>query len=120
MHPSRACQLSAGLAAGFWMHGIGSMRRLLATKAWFEAKEREALGERAGTVARLERVTVLPFADAMGGLTAEEIHEQLVTPYFRGGDEDAPYRPVSEGEVLRFRHGAQIGVRGRKAAAHGP
>ena len=58
--------LRAGLAAGYFIHGVGSMRRLLGTKAWFEAKEREVLGERAGTVARLERVTVLPDRQGQG------------------------------------------------------
>ena len=58
--------LRAGLAAGYLIHGFGPMRRLLATKAWFEAKEREALGERFGTVARLERVTVLPCRQGHG------------------------------------------------------
>ena len=38
--------LRAGLAAGYFIHGIGSMRRLLATKTWFETREREVLGER--------------------------------------------------------------------------
>ena len=35
---------------------------------------------------------------AMGGLTMEEIHEELVLPYFQGAEgEEAPYRPVMEG-----------------------
>lgn len=56
-----------------------------------------------------ERVLVMPFSDAMGGLTAEEIHEQHVTPYFMGADgESPPYRPVQEGDLIRLRHGAQI------------
>jgi len=60
-------------------------------------------------VKQASKVLVLPFEDAMGGLTAEEIHEQLVVPYFMGADgDDAPYRPVVEGELLRLRHGAQI------------
>ena len=58
--------LRAGLAMGFLLHGVGAMRRLLETKAWFEAREREALGERAGTVARIERVTVLPDRQGQG------------------------------------------------------
>jgi len=56
-----------------------------------------------------QRVLVQPFSDAMGGLSAEEVHEQLVTPYFMGGEGDeAPYRPVQEGDLLRLRHGAQL------------
>ena len=58
--------LRAGLGAGYFIHGVGSMRRLLATKTWFETREREVLGERAGTVARLERVTVLPDRQGRG------------------------------------------------------
>ena len=66
---------------------------------------------RCDDVKHAERIQILPFDDAMGGLTSEEIHEQLIKPYFLGADAeegDAPYRPVVEGEILRFRHGAQI------------
>ena len=35
------------------------------SKAWFEAREREVLGDRAGSVARLERVAVLPSRQAL-------------------------------------------------------
>lgn len=55
-----------------------------------------------------ERVLIMPFSDAMGGLSAEEIHEQLVTPYFLGTGGEAPYHPVSEGDLIRIRHGAQL------------
>jgi len=58
--------LRAGLALGYVIHGVAAMRRLLETKAWFEAWERKMLGERAGTVARLERVTVLPARQGQG------------------------------------------------------
>ena len=58
--------LRAGLLAGFVTQGVGPMMKLLETKAWFEAQEREALGARAGTVARLERVTVLPSRQGRG------------------------------------------------------
>ena len=51
--------LRAGLALGYLYHGFAAMARMLETKAWFETREREVLGDRAGTVARLERVTVL-------------------------------------------------------------
>jgi len=64
---------------------------------------------RCDTVKNGERVLVQPFSDAMSGLSAEEVHEQLVTPYFKGAEgEEAPYRPVQEGDILRLRHGAQI------------
>lgn len=58
--------ICAGLPAGYVLHGPGAMRRLLETKAWFEMKEREVLGDRAGTVARLERVTVTPGRQGQG------------------------------------------------------
>jgi len=55
------------------------------------------------------RAVVLPFSDKMGGLTLEEIQEQLVQPYFHGAEgEEPPYRPVREGDVLRLQHGAQV------------
>jgi transitional endoplasmic reticulum ATPase len=64
---------------------------------------------RCDSVKNGERLVVLPFADAMGGLSAEEVHEQLVKPYFLGAEgEEAPYRPVQEGDLLRLRHGAQL------------
>ena len=55
------------------------------------------------------KALVLPFADAMGGLSLEEIHEKLIVPYLQGAEgEEAPYRPVMEGDLIRLRHGAQI------------
>jgi GNAT superfamily N-acetyltransferase len=62
--------LRAGLALGYVVHGVAAMRRLLETKAWFEAWERKVLGERAGAVARFERVTVLPARQGQGVGTA--------------------------------------------------
>ena len=60
-------------------------------------------------VKQATRVLVQPFSDAMGGLTMEEVHEQLVVPYFHGAEgEESPYRPIMEGDLLRLRHGAQI------------
>ena len=60
-------------------------------------------------VKQATKLLVAPFEDAMGGLSVDEIHEQLVVPYFCGAEGDEPpYRPVSEGELLRLRHGAQI------------
>jgi len=57
-----------------------------------------------------QRVVVAPFADAMGGLTSQQIHEQLITPHFHGGGDgfEAPYRPVMEGDLIRLRQGAQL------------
>ena len=47
------------------------MRRLLATKDYFEASERRVLGARAGKVSRLNRLTVLPARQGQGvGSTA--------------------------------------------------
>ena len=54
-------------------------------------------------------VKLLPFSDAMAGLSSEELKEQLVQPYFHGADgADAPLRPVSEGDVIRLQHGTQV------------
>jgi len=54
-------------------------------------------------------VKLLPFSDAMAGLSSEELKEQLVQPYFLGADgADAPLRPVSEGDVIRLQHGTQV------------
>lgn len=59
-------------------------------------------------VKQASRVLVAPFSDAMGGLTLEQIHRELVVPYFHGKGKEAPYRPVMEGDLIRLRHGAQI------------
>ena len=56
----------AGLLRGFLLHGITSMKRMIDIKAWLEEKERQVLGERIGSVARLERVTVLPSRQGQG------------------------------------------------------
>ena len=54
-------------------------------------------------------VKLLPFSDAMAGLSSEELKEQLVQPYFLGADgAEAPLRPVSEGDVIRLQHGTQV------------
>ena len=44
--------------------GLGATARLLRLKSWFEAKEREIVGDRA--IAKLERVTVLPARQGRG------------------------------------------------------
>ena len=59
-HPSFWDMLRVGLLTGLFSYGLGVFRRLLVTKSWFEDKEREVLGERSGTMVRLERMTVLP------------------------------------------------------------
>jgi len=54
-------------------------------------------------------IKVLPFSDAMAGLTNEELQEQLVEPYFKGADgAEAPFRPVTEGDVIQLQLGAQL------------
>jgi len=58
--------LRAGLLLGVLVHGLAITRRLVQTKAWFEERERALLGERAGSVARLERVAVLPSRQGRG------------------------------------------------------
>ena len=58
--------LRAGLLSGFFVHGVPAMRRMVESKDWFQAREREVLGARAGTVARLERVAVLPSRQGQG------------------------------------------------------
>ena len=64
---------------------------------------------RCDDVKHATRAVILPFADAMGGLTADEIHTDLLVPHFMGADGDeAPYRPVMEGDLVRLKHGAQI------------
>ena len=103
--------ICAGLPAGYVLHGPGAMRRLLETKAWFEMKEREVLGDRAGTVARLERVTVTPGRQGQGvgsaalrsalreadlrGLAVvlgtQEMERALLSPWLRGHlDDECP------------------------------
>lgn len=59
-HPTCCDMLKVGLILGLWRYGFGVVRRLLATKSWFETKELELFGERTGTMIRLERMTVLP------------------------------------------------------------
>ena len=55
------------------------------------------------------RAVILPFSDSMGGLTADEIHNELLVPYLQGGEgEEAPYRPIVEGDLIRLKHGAQF------------
>ena len=44
--------------------GVGATARLLRLKSWFEAKEREIVGDR--KIAKLERVTVLPARQGRG------------------------------------------------------
>ena len=44
--------------------GLGATARLLRLKSWFEAKEREIVGDR--KIAKLERVTVLPARQGRG------------------------------------------------------
>ena len=44
--------------------GLGATARLLRLKSWFEAKEREIVGDR--EIAKLERVTVLPARQGRG------------------------------------------------------
>jgi transitional endoplasmic reticulum ATPase len=63
---------------------------------------------RCDDVKHAKRVLVMPFSDAMGGLTAEEIHEQHITPHFMGDGETTPYRPVVEGDLIRLRVGTKI------------
>ena len=58
--------LRAGLLLGVLVHGLATTRRLVQTKAWFEERERSLLGERAGSVASLERVAVLPSRQGRG------------------------------------------------------
>ena len=58
--------LRAGLLLGVLVHGLAITRRLVQTKAWFEERESALLGERAGSVARLERVAVLPSRQGRG------------------------------------------------------
>ena len=63
---------------------------------------------RCDDVKHATRAVILPFDDAMGGLTADEIHSQLLVPYLQGAEgEEAPYRPIVEGDLIRLRHGAQ-------------
>jgi len=64
--PSFVDMVRNGLLTALWRYGLAATRRLLATKSWFEAWEAEVLGPRAGTVARLERVTVLPARQGRG------------------------------------------------------
>jgi len=55
------------------------------------------------------KVTLQPLSDAMAGLSADELHDQVLAPHFAPeGDEAAPYRPVHEGDRIRVRHGAQV------------
>ena len=53
------------------------------------------------------KVTLQPFGDSMGGLSAEELQEQVLAPYF-APEGDAAGRPVHEGDRLRIRKGAQV------------
>jgi transitional endoplasmic reticulum ATPase len=64
---------------------------------------------RCDNVKEATRLVVLPFSDSMGGLSAEEIHEELVVPHFHGAEgESPPYRPVQEGDLIRLRHGTRM------------
>ena len=55
------------------------------------------------------KVTLQPLSDAMAGLSADELHDQVLAPHFAPeGEEAAPYRPVHEGDRIRVRHGAQV------------
>ena len=58
--------IRAGLLGAAWSFGYASMRRLLATKDYFEASERRVLGARAGKVSRLNRLTVLQARQGQG------------------------------------------------------
>ena len=55
-----------GLLGAAWRFGVASTRRLVRTKDYFEASERRVLGARAGEVARLNRLTVLPARQGRG------------------------------------------------------
>ena len=54
------------------------------------------------------RVTLQPFGDSMGGLSAEELQEQVMAPYFAPAGAEASFRPVHEGDRIRVRRGAQV------------
>lgn len=58
-HPTCCDMLRVGLITGLWTYGFRAVKRLLDTKSWFENKEKEVLGEREGTMIRLERMSVL-------------------------------------------------------------
>ena len=58
--PTLCDMICAGLVTGLWTYGLTTVKRLLATKSWFENREREILGKRYGTLIRLERMAVLP------------------------------------------------------------
>uniref|UniRef100_A0A7S2JP75 Vesicle-fusing ATPase n=1 Tax=Haptolina brevifila TaxID=156173 RepID=A0A7S2JP75_9EUKA len=85
----------------------------IALSAVARANLKLSLGEttkayRCDDVKHATRVLVMPFSDSMGGLTAEEIHEQHITPYFMGEGETPLYRPVQEGDLIRLRVGAKL------------
>lgn len=56
----------AGLLGAAWRFGLASTRRLVRTKEYFEESERRVLGNRAGSVMRLNRLTVLPARQGQG------------------------------------------------------
>lgn len=83
---------------------------------WLTAQARANLRVKVGDHAKLYacdsaadgvHVTLQPFSDAMGGMSAEELQEQVLVPFFSPQD-DAGYRPIHEGDKLRVRHGAQV------------
>ena len=63
-HPSLWDMLTAGLIGGLFTYGLSLVQRLLATKNWFEAREKIIFGER--ETIRLERVVVLPSCQGRG------------------------------------------------------
>ena len=65
-NPSFCDMVFAGLLTGLFYYGPAVVKRLLETKSWFENKELEVLGERAGKMIRLERMTVLPGYQGQG------------------------------------------------------
>ena len=65
-HPTFCDMIKAGLILGLWSYGYSAVQRLLSTKIWFEEKEEEVLGDRAGTMIRVERMTVLPSYQGKG------------------------------------------------------
>jgi transitional endoplasmic reticulum ATPase len=60
-------------------------------------------------VPQASRALIVPFSDTMAGLSMEEVHEDVIVPYFQGkSGKAALYRPVVEGNHLSFKYGAQI------------